>query len=1077
MKKFYLLFLSFIFLNMPSGWSQCTNTTSFGSATILPGGGIVTISTCVFAGEFSTINGATAGQTLQFTSSIPIDEITIHSGSPGGPVVAFGTTPLVFVNTFTGTLFAHWNMPGCGIQTSCRTTTVQCTSCLSADLSITNTDFVTTYTPGSNGHTYIVEATNNGPSAITGATITDVFPPEITSTTWTVTYPGGGSGPANGSGNINALVNLPVGGKARFVINAHISLSAATPMVNTATVTAPTGVTDPNLFNNTATDTDNPKTADMSITKTDGTAVYTPGGTTTYIIVVTNNGPNDLAEHTITDILPPEITAANWAVSYTGGAAGPLNGTGNINVMIDFPSGSTATFTLTANISPSATGNLVNTASIASNGFIDPNPADNTATDTDILPCINTSSFGSATISTAGNVVTISTCNFAGEYSTINGATAGQTLQFTSSVPTDFITIHSGTPSGPVIAAGTTPLNFANTFTGTLYAHWNTPSCGTNSTCRTTTVQCIGCVSCTITCPANITVSNDANQCGAIVNYPAPTTSGSCGTITATPASGSFFPIGTTTVNVSSTAGPACTFTVTVNDTQAPVITCLAAVTVTCASALPAANAGAVPVTDNCPGAVVTHVGDAIGTQTCANKFTILRTYRATDAAGNTTDCVQTITVNDNIPPTLTCPANITVSCAAAVPAPNIALVTGVSDNCSGAVTVTHVSDVISSQTCTNKYTITRTYKATDICGNAATCTQIITVNDQTAPVITCPATITATTPLGFCTAVVNFTPTATDNCSGAVTIVSSPASGTAFPIGNTIVTSTATDACGNSSSCIFTVTVLDGQLPVITQQPVNRTVCAGTAASFTVTAITSPNANGLLSYQWQQWNGIAWANISGASAATFTVNNPTLAMNTNTFRCVITGRCTTINSGAATLYVNSLPSVLLSAVPSLSLLPNQTTTITAIATPPGGTFVWSLNGTAISGVNGTVLGPVTVDDAGTYRTVYTDPNGCVTISGDITVTTQPGEKLWVYPNPNNGHFSVRYYNRQNEKLSMNIYNPAGQSVYKREFTTTTAYTNMEVDLGSHFNDGIYIVEVVNESGRRVGAVQIVVNH
>ncbi len=128
-----------------------------------------------------------------------------------------------------------------------------------ADLSITKTDFVTTYTPGSNGHTYIVEATNNGPSAVIGATITDILPPEITSATWTVTYPGGGSGPASGSGNINVLVDLPVGAKARFVVNVHISPTATTNLVNTATVTVPGGVTDSNPANNSATDTDTPE--------------------------------------------------------------------------------------------------------------------------------------------------------------------------------------------------------------------------------------------------------------------------------------------------------------------------------------------------------------------------------------------------------------------------------------------------------------------------------------------------------------------------------------------------------------------------------------------------------------------------------------------------------------------------------------------------------------------------------------------------------------------------------------------------------------------------------------------------
>ena len=129
MKKLYFLLFPILLLTGYAAQSQCTFASSFGSATINPSGAIVTISTCSFAGEYSTINGAVNGQTLNFTSQAG-DFITIHSGTPAGPVVAFGTTPLSFANTFTGTLYAHWALnASCGTQFTCRTTTVQCTNC------------------------------------------------------------------------------------------------------------------------------------------------------------------------------------------------------------------------------------------------------------------------------------------------------------------------------------------------------------------------------------------------------------------------------------------------------------------------------------------------------------------------------------------------------------------------------------------------------------------------------------------------------------------------------------------------------------------------------------------------------------------------------------------------------------------------------------------------------------------------------------------------------------------------------------------------------------------------------------
>lgn len=130
--------------------------------------------------------------------------------------------------------------------------------------------------------------------------------------------------------------------------------------------------------------------------------------------------------------------------------------------------------------------------------------------------CTFANGFFSATINSAGAPVTISTCSFAGEYSTINGAVSGQTLRFTSSVATDFITIHTGTPSGPVIVFGGSPLTFVNTHTGTLYAHWATnAACGTQSNCRTTRVQCTNC--------------NDACAAGIVIDSPSTTVGSTLG--------------------------------------------------------------------------------------------------------------------------------------------------------------------------------------------------------------------------------------------------------------------------------------------------------------------------------------------------------------------------------------------------------------------------------------------------------------------------------------------------------------------------------------------------------------------
>lgn len=109
-------------------------------------------------------------------------------------------------------------------------------------------------------------------------------------------------------------------------------------------------------------------------------------------------------------------------------------------------------------------------------------------------------------------------------------------------------------------------------------------------------------------------------------------------------------------------------------------------------------------------------------------------TLTVTDPEGAVSSCIAVVTVADNTIPIITCPVNITVSCAANIPPVNIASVIA-TDNCP--VTVTHVSDVISNQTCANRFILTRTYNASDASGNSVNCEQIITVNDDTPPQIT----------------------------------------------------------------------------------------------------------------------------------------------------------------------------------------------------------------------------------------------------------------------------------------------------------------------------------------------------
>ncbi|KAF0190248.1 MAG: hyalin, partial [Gammaproteobacteria bacterium] len=316
-----------------------------------------------------------------------------------------------------------------------------------------------------------------------------------------------------------------------------------------------------------------------------------------------------------------------------------------------------------------------------------------------------------------------------------------------------------------------------------------------------------------ITGPAAINISTDPGQCSAVVSFAATATDNcSATTITYSHAPGSVFPKGTTTVTATATdaAGntTSTTFTVSVNDTEAPTLAVPANITVnTLPGMCDAPVVFAVSTTDNCPGVsfASTPVSGSV-----FSKGTTTVTSVATDAAGNTTTKTFTVTVNDTEAPALTVPANITVSTAPGMCDAAVTFAVNATDNCPG---VTFASTPASGSVFP-KGTTTVTAVATDAAGNTTTKTFTVTVNDTEAPALAVPSNIVVGNTPSRCDAVVNYTPTATDNCPG-VSVVSTPPSGSVFPKGTTTVTSVATDAAGNQTTRTFTVTVNDTEAPV----------------------------------------------------------------------------------------------------------------------------------------------------------------------------------------------------------------------------------------------------------------------
>lgn len=247
--------------------------------------------------------------------------------------------------------------------------------------------------------------------------------------------------------------------------------------------------------------------------------------------------------------------------------------------------------------------------------------------------------------------------------------------------------------------------------------------------------------------------------------------------------------------------------------------------------------------------------------------------YIATDDAGNSDTCSFTITVNDDSPPVIGCPTDLTVNndtglCSAVVNG----LAPSAISNCDSVVTYRIVdgmgTEVQNGMGDVSGFafpigTNTITYTITEGTGNADSCSFIVTVIDTEAPTITCPSDMTVNNDPGLCSASVrNLAPIAASNCDSVVTFSMVDTAGVAFqngmgdvsgfdfPVGTTMITYTITEDNGSADSCSFMITVIDTEAPVLIC-PADITVSADPGvceAAVTVPAPITADVCGIMS-------------------------------------------------------------------------------------------------------------------------------------------------------------------------------------------------------------------------------------
>lgn len=244
-----------------------------------------------------------------------------------------------------------------------------------ADLAIVKTH-AGNLTAGNN-ETYTLTVTNNGPSNVSSFTLADTLD-------FNLSYVSATGATCNAVGQVVSCTGGSINNGNQAVVTITVAVEATATagdsIANTATVDVPAGSNDPNTSNNSSTVNNTVGvSADLAITKTH-TGNFKPATNGVFTITATNNGPSDSSAATVTDVLPTGLTYVS--ATGTGTTCTNAGQTVTCDIAPAMSSGASIPITLTVAVDPNFTAStLDNTASISS-ATTDPNPANNSDTDT-----------------------------------------------------------------------------------------------------------------------------------------------------------------------------------------------------------------------------------------------------------------------------------------------------------------------------------------------------------------------------------------------------------------------------------------------------------------------------------------------------------------------------------------------------------------------------------------------------------------------------------------------------------------------------------------------------------------------
>jgi gliding motility-associated-like protein len=339
-----------------------------------------------------------------------------------------------------------------------------------------------------------------------------------------------------------------------------------------------------------------------------------------------------------------------------------------------------------------------------------------------------------------------------------------------------------------------------------------------------------------VVCPPNQPVSTNNGCTYDVASFtPQATVTDNCSTVftlNQSPAVGNSLPVGVHSITIQAIDqegnAQTCQFNLTVQDGTLPVINCPGNITAPVNNQCLALVGNLVPLvsaTDNCTASSqLTFAQNKPATLLFADTITVLMT--AIDLSGNIGSCSIFITAIDTLDPVVSClsDTSLAISGTCSMTVPNLAGTHSAVDNCSPSNLLTFSQSPLPGTVITNPVGIILSY--TDTSGNTGTCiTQAIPI-ESLNPTITCPSGQSVNNGVSCYALLPNLTSlaTVTDNCTG-YSLSQQPAPGTNLVSGTHVITITATDLAGNSSSCTTSFTIIETQAPSISC-PANISTC-----------------------------------------------------------------------------------------------------------------------------------------------------------------------------------------------------------------------------------------------------------